>query len=100
MNSNKALTSPIMEQCPSAYMDDQGMNIKNQIEIKWALGLQDGFNRMTSNEALTSPIMEQHSSTYMDYQGMNIRDQSRAHPHEIVTVVRKALQELNVCWKK
>lgn len=26
--------------------------------------------------------------------------QSRAHPREIMTEVLKALQELNVCWKK
>ena len=26
--------------------------------------------------------------------------QSRAHPREIITEVLKALQELNVCWKK
>lgn len=26
--------------------------------------------------------------------------QSRAHPHEIMIVVLRALQELTVCWKK
>ncbi|CAI9276958.1 unnamed protein product [Lactuca saligna] len=70
----------------------------------------DGFNRMSSNEAPTSPIMAQRPSAYMEYQGMNIRNQverkwalglqSRAHPREIMTEVLKALQELNVCWKK
>lgn len=66
----------------------------------------DGFNRI---EAPTSPIMAQRPSPFMDYQGMNIRNQerkwalglqSRAHPREIMTEVLKALQELNVCWKK
>ncbi|KAM0071046.1 putative non-specific serine/threonine protein kinase [Helianthus debilis subsp. tardiflorus] len=28
------------------------------------------------------------------------RNESRAHPREIMTEVLKALQELNVCWKK
>ncbi|MFS8017196.1 putative protein kinase CAMK-AMPK family [Helianthus anomalus] len=66
----------------------------------------DGFNR---NEAAAS-MMPQRSSAYMDYQGINIRSQverkwalglqSRAHPREIMTEVLKALQELNVCWKK
>ena len=43
MTSNEAPTSPIMEQRPSAYIDYQGMNIKNQAERKWALGLQVKF---------------------------------------------------------
>ncbi|KVI02454.1 Kinase associated domain 1 (KA1) [Cynara cardunculus var. scolymus] len=69
----------------------------------------DGFSRMSSNEAATS-VMAQRPTTYMDYQGINIRNQverkwalglqSRAHPREIMTEVLKALQELNVCWKK
>ncbi|WOL13397.1 SNF1-related protein kinase catalytic subunit alpha KIN10-3 [Canna indica] len=49
---------------------------------------------------------------YMDPQGIGSRShfpvekkwalglQSRAHPREIMTEVLKALQELNVCWKK
>ncbi|MFS8031891.1 putative protein kinase CAMK-AMPK family [Helianthus anomalus] len=66
----------------------------------------DGFNR---NEVGAS-MMPQRSAAYMDYQGMNFRNQverkwalglqSRAHPREIMTEVLKALQELNVCWKK
>ncbi|PWA50376.1 SNF1-like kinase [Artemisia annua] len=66
----------------------------------------DGFNR---NEAFAS-VMPQRPTTFMDYQGINLRSQverkwalglqSRAHPREIMTEVLKALQELNVCWKK
>ncbi|XP_076942814.1 SNF1-related protein kinase catalytic subunit alpha KIN10-like [Bidens hawaiensis] len=66
----------------------------------------DGLNR---NEAATS-IMSPRSNTYFDYQGINFRNQverkwalglqSRAHPREIMTEVLKALQELNVFWKK
>ncbi|RVW80863.1 SNF1-related protein kinase catalytic subunit alpha KIN10 [Vitis vinifera] len=49
---------------------------------------------------------------YVDYQGMGLRTQfpaerkwalglqSRAQPRQIMTEVLKALQELNVCWKK
>ncbi|CAI9260195.1 unnamed protein product [Lactuca saligna] len=40
MTSNDIPTSSIMEQHPYAYMDYQGMNIRNQVERKWALGLQ------------------------------------------------------------
>ncbi|CAK7339989.1 unnamed protein product [Dovyalis caffra] len=49
---------------------------------------------------------------YTDYQGMGLQSQvpatrkwalglqSQAHPHQIMIVVLKALQELTVCWKK
>ncbi|KAA8530399.1 hypothetical protein F0562_005108 [Nyssa sinensis] len=70
-----------------------------------------GYNRMNLNEAAASPV-GQRLSGYMDYQGIGSRPQfpverkwalglqSRAHPREIMTEVLKALQELNVCWKK
>ncbi|KAJ0905567.1 putative non-specific serine/threonine protein kinase [Helianthus annuus] len=53
-------------------------------------------------------MMPQRSATYMDYQGVILETKSRenglsgfrAHPREIMTEVLKALQELNVCWKK
>ncbi|KAI3717009.1 hypothetical protein L1987_68303 [Smallanthus sonchifolius] len=64
LNRNENASS-IMPQRQTAYMDYQGINIRSQVERKWALGLQ-----------------------------------SRAHPREIMTEVLKALQELNVCWKK
>ncbi|MQL92090.1 hypothetical protein Taro_024707 [Colocasia esculenta] len=52
-----------------------------------------------------------HLLPYVDHQGMGLRSipverkwalglQSRAHPREIMTEVLRALQELNVCWKK
>nr|XP_043631820.1 SNF1-related protein kinase catalytic subunit alpha KIN10 isoform X1 [Erigeron canadensis]XP_043631821.1 SNF1-related protein kinase catalytic subunit alpha KIN10 isoform X1 [Erigeron canadensis] len=69
----------------------------------------EGYNRITSNDPATS-VLVQHSTGYMDYHGTNMRNQvdrkwalglqSRAHPREIMTEVLKALQELNVCWKK
>ncbi|CAK9162949.1 unnamed protein product [Ilex paraguariensis] len=73
--------------------------------------MEYGVNSMSSNEALASPVA-QRLPGYMDYQVMGSRPQfpverkwalglqSRAHPHEIMTEVLKALQELNVCWKK
>ncbi|KAI3520865.1 hypothetical protein L1887_10317 [Cichorium endivia] len=64
VNSNEASVS-VLSQRPSGYMDFQGTNLRNQVERKWALGLQ-----------------------------------SRAHPREIMQEVLKALQELNVNWKK
>ncbi|KAL4577282.1 hypothetical protein LXL04_013388 [Taraxacum kok-saghyz] len=65
VNLNEASVSVLAQQRPSGYMDYQGTNIRNQVERKWALGLQ-----------------------------------SRAHPREIMQEVLKALQELNVNWKK
>ncbi|XP_078448002.1 SNF1-related protein kinase catalytic subunit alpha KIN10-like [Wolffia australiana] len=59
----------------------------------------------------SSPAVN-HRLPYIDYQGMGLRPhypmerkwalglQSRAHPREIMTAVLKALQELNVEWKK
>ncbi|XP_014512904.1 SNF1-related protein kinase catalytic subunit alpha KIN10 isoform X3 [Vigna radiata var. radiata] len=70
-----------------------------------------GFNRIHSSE-VPSPVVGHHSTGYMDYQGVGMRQQfpaerkwalglqSRAQPREIMTEVLKALQELNVCWKK
>ncbi|GJZ09814.1 SNF1-related protein kinase catalytic subunit alpha KIN10-like protein [Tanacetum coccineum] len=69
----------------------------------------DGYNRINLNEAAASALA-QRPTGYIDYQGTNMRGQverkwalglqSRAHPREIMTEVLKALQELNVCWKK
>ncbi|KAJ0905826.1 putative non-specific serine/threonine protein kinase [Helianthus annuus] len=68
----------------------------------------EGYNRNYPNEAATSPIA-QRPAGFMEYQGINTSQverkwalglQSRAHPREIMTEVLKALQELNVCWKK
>jgi 5'-AMP-activated protein kinase catalytic alpha subunit len=65
----------------------------------------DGFNRMNSHDSPRTP-------GYSDYQGMISRPQipierkwalglqSRAQPREIMTEVLRALQELNVGWKK
>ncbi|KAL5149994.1 SNF1-related protein kinase catalytic subunit alpha KIN10 [Glycine soja] len=73
--------------------------------------MDSGFNRMHSGE-VASPVVGHHSTGYMDYQGVGMRQQfpverkwalglqSRAQPREIMTEVLKALQELNVCWKK
>ncbi|KAE8021731.1 hypothetical protein FH972_007597 [Carpinus fangiana] len=70
-----------------------------------------GFNRTHQNEAVALPVGHRLPG-YMEYQGMGMRSQfpverkwalglqSRAHPREIMTEVLKALQELNVCWKK
>ncbi|KAF1877448.1 hypothetical protein Lal_00040163 [Lupinus albus] len=70
-----------------------------------------GFNRIHSSE-VASPVIGNRFPGYIDYQGVGMRPQfpverkwalglqSRAHPREIMTEVLKALQELNVCWKK
>jgi 5'-AMP-activated protein kinase catalytic alpha subunit len=72
--------------------------------------MEGSFNRMHQNEP-ASPVAHRPLG-YMDYQGMGFRPQfpverkwalglqSRAHPRQIMTEVLKALQELNVFWKK
>ncbi|KAJ0098977.1 hypothetical protein Patl1_21854 [Pistacia atlantica] len=72
--------------------------------------MESGFNRMHPGE-VASPVGNR-LPAFMDYQGMGLKAQmpferkwslglqSRAHPREIMTEVLKALQELNVCWKK
>ncbi|KAK1302337.1 SNF1-related protein kinase catalytic subunit alpha KIN10 [Acorus calamus] len=73
--------------------------------------MESGFPRMHPYEAATSPMGHQMAG-YMDHQGYPLRPsfsaerkwalgiQSRAHPREIMTEVLKALQEMNVAWKK
>ncbi|KAJ8750254.1 hypothetical protein K2173_014169 [Erythroxylum novogranatense] len=73
--------------------------------------METGFNRMHQNEP-TSPAVGHRLGGFIDYQGMSLKTQfpvdrkwalglqSRAHPREIMTEVLKALQELDVCWKK
>ncbi|XP_027352971.1 SNF1-related protein kinase catalytic subunit alpha KIN10 isoform X5 [Abrus precatorius] len=70
-----------------------------------------GFNQMHPSEVASS-VVGHRVQGYMDYPGAGLRQQfpverkwalglqSRAHPREIMTEVLKALQELNVCWKK
>ncbi|KAM3313953.1 hypothetical protein ACQJBY_033066 [Aegilops geniculata] len=69
------------------------------------------FNQFTSSE-LASPSTRQYLPASNDSQGSGLRPyypverkwalglQSRAQPREIMIEVLKALQELNVCWKK
>ncbi|KAK6927298.1 Protein kinase domain [Dillenia turbinata] len=73
--------------------------------------MECGFNRMHPSEVVASPS-PRITGGYMDCQGMGYKPQypverkwalglqSRAHPREIMSEVLKALQELNVCWKK
>ncbi|PNY11881.1 SNF1-related protein kinase catalytic subunit alpha KIN10 [Trifolium pratense] len=73
--------------------------------------MDSNLNRIHSSE-VASPVGGHRFSGYMDYQGVGMRQQfpverkwalglqSRAQPREIMAEVLKALQELNVCWKK
>ncbi|KAL9240655.1 hypothetical protein vseg_014848 [Gypsophila vaccaria] len=73
--------------------------------------MENNVNRMHHNE-VTSPASSNRYHGYTDYQGIGLRQQlpverkwtlglqSRAQPREIMTEVLKALQELNVAWKK
>ncbi|EYU44141.1 hypothetical protein ABFS82_08G026200 [Erythranthe guttata] len=69
-----------------------------------------GYNRMNPSEGISSPVGQRFPGV-VDYQQYGGRQfpvdrkwalglQSRAHPREIMTEVLKALQELNVYWKK
>ncbi|KAK4477596.1 hypothetical protein RD792_016832 [Penstemon davidsonii] len=72
--------------------------------------MEIGFNRMNPSEMIASPVGQRLPGAF-DYQQSGGRQfavdrkwalglQSRAHPREIMTEVLKALQELNVYWKK
>ncbi|KAK1275755.1 SNF1-related protein kinase catalytic subunit alpha KIN10 [Acorus gramineus] len=73
--------------------------------------MECSFPRMHPCEPATSP-MGHHMAGYMDHQGYPLRSissaekkwalgiQSRAHPREIMMEVLRALQEMNVAWKK
>ncbi|GFY82963.1 SNF1 kinase homolog 10 [Actinidia rufa] len=73
--------------------------------------MEFSLNRSSPNDSAASAVRPR-SPGYMDYQGMGSKPQlpvekkwalglqSQAHPREIMTEVLKALQELNVCWKK
>ncbi|XVE68194.1 hypothetical protein DITRI_Ditri09bG0049000 [Diplodiscus trichospermus] len=70
--------------------------------------MESGFNCIHPSDP-TAPAVRHCLPGYGDYQAMGLRGlekkwalglQSRAHPREIITEVLKALQELNVCWKK
>ncbi|GAB2227248.1 hypothetical protein Droror1_Dr00009061 [Drosera rotundifolia] len=79
--------------------------------------MDHNLNHIHLSEALPSPSSlpspgGHRRYAYNDYQGAGLRQQllaekkwalglqSRAHPREIMSEVLKALQELNVCWKK
>ncbi|XP_043696830.1 SNF1-related protein kinase catalytic subunit alpha KIN10 [Telopea speciosissima] len=73
--------------------------------------MECNFTRMHPGEAASSAIGHRLPG-YMEHQGIGLRTQfpverkwalglqSRAHPREIMTEVLKALQALEVCWKK
>ncbi|KAK9107451.1 hypothetical protein Syun_023462 [Stephania yunnanensis] len=73
--------------------------------------MEANFTRMHPGEP-SSPVVGHRLPGYMDSQGIGLRPQfsadrkwalglqSRAHPREVMTEVLKALQELNVAWKK
>ncbi|XP_051115096.1 SNF1-related protein kinase catalytic subunit alpha KIN10-like [Andrographis paniculata] len=68
--------------------------------------MEYGYNRMNPNETIASPVGR--AIDYPQFGGSRypvdrkwaLGLQSRAHPREIMTEVLKALQELNVYWKK
>ncbi|KAG5001118.1 hypothetical protein JHK87_022190 [Glycine soja] len=80
-------------------------NVRKGAGKRW--DSDSGFNQMQN-----SSVVGNRFPGYLEYPGVGSRQQfpverkwalglqSRAHPREIMTEVLKALQELNVCWKK
>ncbi|XP_076954373.1 SNF1-related protein kinase catalytic subunit alpha KIN10-like [Bidens hawaiensis] len=106
----ESLRSRVQNEGTVAYyllLDNWLRNSKSYLGAEFQKPVE-GYNRNYPNEAATSPIA-QRATGFIDYQGINMGQverkwalglQSRAHPREIMTEVLKALQELNVCWKK
>ncbi|KAL3844641.1 hypothetical protein ACJIZ3_002044 [Penstemon smallii] len=72
--------------------------------------MEFGYSRMNPSETTASPVGQRllGAIDYQQFGGGHFQNdrkwalglQSRAHPREIMTEVLKALQELNVYWKK
>ncbi|KAJ3699497.1 hypothetical protein LUZ61_003202 [Rhynchospora tenuis] len=75
---------------PHGSMDPQSMAPKPHyvVERKWALGLQ-----LACRDHMEDSLMQRTEAT-------QIKCSSRAHPREIMVEVLRALQELDVSWKK
>lgn len=110
----ESLYNRIQNEATVAYyllLDNRFRATSGYLGAEFQETMECGFSRMTSCETPTSAIAHCLPG-YMDPQGIGSRPhyaverkwalglQSRAHPREIMTEVLKALQELNVCWKK
>uniref|UniRef100_A0A1D1Y355 non-specific serine/threonine protein kinase n=1 Tax=Anthurium amnicola TaxID=1678845 RepID=A0A1D1Y355_9ARAE len=107
----EALRNRIQNEATVAYyllLDNRFRSSNGYLGADFQEAMECGFSGLHSPAA--SAVA--HRLPYIDHQGMGLRPhfpverkwalglQSRAHPREIMTEVLKALQELNVCWKK
>ncbi|KAI3886892.1 hypothetical protein MKX03_019103 [Papaver bracteatum] len=92
-------------------LDNRFRTTSGYLGAEFQESMDSGFTRTHAADAASSPIA-QRSPGYLEQQGIGLRTQfpverkwalglqSRAHPREIMTEVLKALQQLNVGWKK
>ncbi|GLT56299.1 hypothetical protein SLA2020_293480 [Shorea laevis] len=113
----ESLRNRIQDEATVAYyllLDNRFRVSSGYLGAEFQEAMDGGFNRMHPSDPV-SPAVGNRLTGYMDYQGLTqlglrgqypierkwaLGLQSRAHPREIMTEVLKALQELNVCWKK
>ncbi|KAK6796889.1 hypothetical protein RDI58_004590 [Solanum bulbocastanum] len=112
-NLTESLRSRVQNEGTVAYyllLDNRHRVSTGYLGAEFQESMEYGYNRINSNETAASPVGQRFPGI-MDYQQAGARQfpierkwalglQSRAHPREIMTEVLKALQELNVCWKK
>ncbi|KAF8408145.1 hypothetical protein HHK36_007287 [Tetracentron sinense] len=110
----ESLRNRIQNEATVAYyllVDNRFRVSSGYLGAEFQESMESGFTSMRSGEAAV--LADGHClSGYIDHQGIGLRPQfpverkwalglqSRAHPREIMTEVLKALQELNVGWKK
>ncbi|GLT74398.1 hypothetical protein SLA2020_462010 [Shorea laevis] len=111
------LHNRIQNEATVAYyllLDNRSHISTSYLQEEFQETLEHGFNQMHPSELVSPAIgqglpgcMDVHVSPQLDLRGQfpierkwNLGLQSRAHPREIMTEVLKALQQLNVCWKK
>lgn len=110
----ESLHNRIQNEATVAYyllLDNRFRSTSGYLGAEFQESMECGFSRVGTCDMTTSAISPRISG-YMDLQGVGLRSQfsterkwalglqSRAHPREIMMEVLKALQELNVSWKK
>ncbi|KAK1286529.1 SNF1-related protein kinase catalytic subunit alpha KIN10 [Acorus calamus] len=122
-----SLRNRVQDEATVAYyllLDNRFRASSGYLGAEFQETMECSFPRMHPCEPVTSP-MGHHMAGYMDHQGYPLRSnssaekkwalgiqvillnalysvfyQSRAHPREIMMEVLRALQEMNVAWKK
>ncbi|PKA66206.1 SNF1-related protein kinase catalytic subunit alpha KIN10 [Apostasia shenzhenica] len=110
----ESLHNRIQNEATVAYyllLDNRFRAASGYLGAEFQESMECGSSRMATCDTPTSAVTPRMPG-YMDPQGLGLRShfaterkwalglQSRAHPREIMMEVLKALQELNVSWKK